>query len=88
MPENLDYDLEYPLLQAREDFEAIPRELHLRAARVLESLRDEPRPKGAEKLEGAYRLIRRGIRIVYDVDDANRIILVARVSVDPAIDLL
>lgn len=86
MPDNLDYELEYPLIQAREDFEALPREHHLRAAEILTSLRDQPRPPGVEKLEGGYRLIRRGIRIVYDVDDANRLILVARVALDPTGD--
>lgn len=77
------YTLEYDQLQVLENFESIPHHLRLTAARLLESLKDDPRPRSHEKLEGGFRYAKDGIKIVYDVDDANRRVYVVRVALDP-----
>jgi mRNA interferase RelE/StbE len=48
----------------------------------MESLRDNPRPPGSEKLSGQERYrVRQGIyRIIYSVDDQNVIVEIVKVG--------
>ena len=53
-----------------------------RISRRLQSLADNPRPFGSEKLEGfeaTYRVRQGDYRIVYDIDDANRTVFVLKI---------
>jgi mRNA interferase RelE/StbE len=52
----------------------------LRAA--IDALAAEPRPRGAEKLAGrdGYRIRVGDYRVVYAVDDGDRLVLVARIA--------
>jgi mRNA interferase RelE/StbE len=52
----------------------------LRAA--IDALAVEPRPRGAEKLAGRddYRIRVGDYRVVYAVDDRDRLVLVARIA--------
>lgn len=48
----------------------------------MESLRDDPRPPNCVKLSGqeAYRIRQGNYRIVYEIEDARRMIIVAKVG--------
>lgn len=49
---------------------------------AVDRLADDPRPRGAEKLAGRddYRVRVGDYRIVYAVDDGERLVLVARIA--------
>jgi mRNA interferase RelE/StbE len=53
-----------------------------RVVRRISALADDPRPPASEKLTGQerYRVRQGWYRIVYSVDDAERIILVVKVG--------
>ncbi|MBI3767835.1 MAG: type II toxin-antitoxin system RelE/ParE family toxin [Deltaproteobacteria bacterium] len=49
----------------------------------IEVLRTDPRPPGCEKLTGGadrYRVRQGDYRVVYSVDDANRVVLVVKIG--------
>jgi mRNA interferase RelE/StbE len=59
----------------QKDFRRLPKSAVERALKRIESLKDEPFPQGALKLEGAERLYRIRVgeyRIVYEVDTQLR----------------
>ncbi len=68
---------------AKKDIEGLPERVRSRIKAKLLSIRDNPRPKGCVKLEGfglAFFRVRVGdYRIVYHVDDKNKVITVTRV---------
>lgn len=61
----------------------LPREAQERFVEIALSLKDDPRPHGSKKLTaqpGHYRLRFGDYRIVYQVDDANHIVIVLLVG--------
>jgi len=61
----------------------LPREIQRRVAKRLDSLADDPRPPGCEKLAGDDRLfrVRAGdYRVVYEVSDDDLIVLVVTIG--------
>lgn len=64
------------------DFRGIPKHDVLRILKAIESLADEPRPVGCEKLSSQekYR-VRQGVyRIIYEVQDRQLIVCVVKVG--------
>ena len=49
---------------------------------TIEGLRENPRPHGVKHLTGedAYRVRNGDFRVIYEIDDARRVIFVSRVS--------
>ena len=67
---------------ARRDLKSLSGETLLRVARKIDSLADNPRPPGAEKLSGsenAYRVRVGHYRILYEIRDEVLLIAVVRV---------
>ncbi len=48
----------------------------------IRGLADDPRPRGCEKLSGAekYRLRQGAIRVVYQIDDTDLVVMVVKVG--------
>lgn len=68
---------------AIKELEAIPtRADRRRVVRRIESLADEPRPRGAQKLSGKerYRVRQGRYRILYSIHDLNLIVYIVRVG--------
>lgn len=54
-----------------------------RVSKRMQALAENPRPYGSEKLEGfeaTYRIRQGDYRVVYDIDDAERIVFVIKVG--------
>lgn len=66
---------------AERDLERLSALLFDRITARLTALADDPRPPGSEKLVGleAYRLRVGDYRVVYEVDDSARVIILTRV---------
>lgn len=66
----------------RKDFESIPKKELGRILRRIESLSEDPRPKGCEKLtgQGRYRLRQGRYRIVYSIQDDELTVWVVKVG--------
>ena len=67
---------------ARKELEALNPPLAARVLARIETLAIDPRPAGARKLQGAPRLWRIRVgdyRVVYSVDDRQRIVDIVRV---------
>jgi len=68
---------------AKRDLKALPRTILRRVdARIL-SLRENPRPQGAKKLQGREGFLRIRVgdyRVVYQVVDDRRVVLVVRIG--------
>lgn len=64
------------------DFKAIPKKELLKILTKIESLQDNPRPKGCEKLTGQERYrLRQGVyRIVYSIQDYELTVWVVAVG--------
>jgi mRNA interferase RelE/StbE len=64
------------------DFKSIPKKELLRILSKIESLQDNPRPIGSEKLTGQerYRLRQGRYRIVYSIQDNELTVWVVRVG--------
>lgn len=64
------------------DLRSIPKKEVARILRRAESLRDDPRPPGSERLSGQERYrVRQGIyRIIYEVTDDALIVTVVKVG--------
>jgi mRNA interferase RelE/StbE len=68
---------------AVKEIEALsPRKLGQQIVRRIQGLVDDPRPPGLQKLSGRdrYRLRQGAWRIVYGIDDAERVVIVVRVA--------
>lgn len=77
MPYRLDF-----VSSARREFLALSLDVRRRIDAQLVKLPDEPRPKGSKSLKGYQDLfrIRVGVyRVVYEIDDAARVVTVTRV---------
>lgn len=63
------------------DFRPIPRKDAARLLRRIDSLREEPRPVGCEKLSGLerYRIRQGRCRVVYEITDECLIVTVVKV---------
>jgi mRNA interferase RelE/StbE len=67
---------------ARRDLKALPREILQRISRKIDSLADNPRPPGVEKLSGSeysYRIRVGDYRILYEIQDEILLVLIVRV---------
>lgn len=66
---------------AAKEFEGLPIKDRRRIARKNRQLGDEPRPLGCEKLSGQerYRLRQGDYRILYEVDDTDRVVTVVKI---------
>ncbi|TME25267.1 MAG: type II toxin-antitoxin system RelE/ParE family toxin [Chloroflexi bacterium] len=66
---------------AERDLDRLSKMLFDRISARLVALAEEPRPPGAEKLAGleAFRLRVGDYRVVYEVDDSARAVIVTRV---------
>jgi len=64
------------------DFRSIPQQDIARILKRIETLADDPRPVGSEKLSGQERFrVRQGVyRIVYEIQDAELVIIVVKVG--------
>lgn len=69
--------------QAQKDLDRLPDEIWQRIQTALVALRQNPRPHGSTKLRGSsdgYRVRIGDYRALYDVDDAERLVMVLRVQ--------
>lgn len=67
---------------ARRDLKAFSREILRRISRKIDSLADNPRPPGVEKLSGgenSYRVRAGDYRILYDIRDEVLLVIIVRV---------
>lgn len=67
---------------AQSEILGLPGHLRQRARRVVSELAEQPRPRGAKELRGLpnrYRLWLNGWRIIYRVDEPDKVVLVLRV---------
>lgn len=64
------------------DLRGIPKQDLARILKRIESLRDDPRPPGCEKLSGQERYrVRQGVyRILYEILDSRLIVTVVKVG--------
>ncbi|RFF27886.1 MULTISPECIES: type II toxin-antitoxin system RelE/ParE family toxin [unclassified Wenzhouxiangella] len=64
------------------DLRPIPRKDVARILKRIESLRDDPRPVGCEKLSGQerYRLRQGQYRILYEIGDKELVVTVVKVG--------
>ena len=77
MPYRLDF-----VSSARREFLALPPAIQRRIDAHLVLLPEEPRPRGAKSLKGhagLYRVRVGEYRVVYEIDDAARVVTVTRV---------
>ena len=67
---------------AVKDIEALPKKDRGRVVAKIQSLADNPRPVGSEKLSGheLYRLRQGNYRILYTVHDADLVVVVIKVG--------
>ncbi|MBI4492687.1 MAG: type II toxin-antitoxin system RelE/ParE family toxin [Chloroflexi bacterium] len=71
------------LLSAARELASLPKDAQRRIARRLDSLAENPRPPGAQALQGSERMLRLRVgdyRVLYQVEDAVREVLVAKVG--------
>jgi mRNA interferase RelE/StbE len=64
------------------DLRKLPRTLRERIERVIEALREEPRPSGCKKLTGfenEWRVRVGDYRVLYVIDDTRREVRIARI---------
>jgi mRNA interferase RelE/StbE len=71
------------LPSAARDLGQLPRPISRRVGRAIDSLADDPRPRGCEKLKvgtgNEYRIRVGDYRILYKVDDDEHLVLIVRV---------
>lgn len=68
---------------ATRELRRVPEPYHTSIVRVLRGLEEEPRPSGCKKLAGATGLfrVRVGVyRIIYEVSDRIKLIVVERIA--------
>ena len=78
----MSYTIEFRPAALRE-LKALPREILQRISRKIDSLADNPRPPGVEKLSGSedsYRVRVGDYRIVYLIEDRALLICVVRIG--------
>lgn len=69
---------------AKRELDKLPRDAAARITEAVVHLKEDPRPIGSLKLKGSsvgdYRLRVGDYRVVYDVDDETRSVIVVRVQ--------
>lgn len=67
---------------AEKEIRALPKSDLKRIVQKIQSLSDNPRPEGCEKLKGeeGYRIRQGDYRVVYLIDDAERTVRIMRVG--------
>jgi mRNA interferase RelE/StbE len=67
---------------AAKELEGVPTKDRQRIVRRIEALAAEPRPAGAEKLSGddKYRIRQGDYRILYEIQDAQLVVVVVRIG--------
>ncbi|MFQ5874520.1 MAG: type II toxin-antitoxin system RelE/ParE family toxin [Dehalococcoidia bacterium] len=67
---------------AEREIEKLPSSVHTRISGRILSLEDNPRPRGTRKLSGReeYRLRVGDYRVLYTIDDSNRVVIVFAVG--------
>jgi mRNA interferase RelE/StbE len=67
---------------AVKELEGIPLKDRRRLARRIESLAEDPRPRGCEKLSSQerYRIRQGPYRVVYGIEDDSLVVLVVRIA--------
>mgnify|MGYP005844822221 CR=1 FL=1 len=76
-----EYNIRF-VVSAAKEFRALPAEIKARIGEAVDSLSQNPRPSGVRKLrehEGLYRIRVGHYRVIYEIDDQTRSILVTRV---------
>ena len=73
----------YKVILEREALQSsrkLPNEIQVKIARLMMSLRENPRPKGCKKLSGQFQNLWRlrcgDYRIIYSIDDKDKIVRV------------
>ncbi len=68
-------------VSAAKEFRSLPNAVKQRVANALDLLKLEPRPSGIKKLQDSnlYRIRVGDYRIVYEIDEGDRLIRVTRV---------
>ena len=67
---------------AQRDFRRLPHEVIRRVDAAILSLEENPRPSGCVKIEGSdsdYRVQVGDYRILYEINDAKKLVTIARV---------
>jgi mRNA interferase RelE/StbE len=67
---------------AAKEFRALPTDMKHKVGSAVEAISKNPRPAGVRRLHGHERLYRIRVghyRIVYEIDDQSRIILITRI---------
>lgn len=75
------YEIQF-LASAAKEFNSLPKDVKTRVAKALDGLEVNPRPPGVRKLRGHKRLYRIRVgsyRVVYEIDDDAKVILVTRI---------
>jgi len=77
----MSYEVEFASRAARA-FLKLPRQVQQRLSPRIGALSEDPRPSGCEKLRGldAYRVRVGDYRIVYFIDESDRIVTIANVG--------
>ncbi|GIK44041.1 MAG: translation repressor RelE [Chloroflexota bacterium] len=69
---------------AKRELDKLPRDIAAKIAEAVVHLKDDPRPIGSIKLKGTsvgdYRLRVGDYRVIYDVDDEAKAVIVVRVQ--------
>jgi mRNA interferase RelE/StbE len=75
------YEVEF-VTSAAKEFRSLEHRIKRRIAVAIETLRENPRPRGARKLRGHarfYRIRAGSYRVVYEIEDDVRLIRVTRI---------
>ena len=78
----MQYRIEFSRPASRQ-FDSLPKQVQLRLKPRLDSLRDNPRPHGAEKMAGEeelYRLRVGDYRVIYQIRDQALVVLVVKIG--------
>jgi mRNA interferase RelE/StbE len=67
---------------AAKELEAVPKRDRRRVVARIQSLRNDPRPPGSEKLSGhdLYRVRQGNYRVLYSVDDSDETIILIKIG--------
>jgi mRNA interferase RelE/StbE len=62
--------------------EKLPSDVQARILAAIDSLQDDPRPRGSKKLKGSeeYRVRVGDYRVIYEIHEKTVVILIVRVS--------
>lgn len=78
----MSYTIEFSR-RAEREFKGLPKGVQLRLVPKIDSLADDPRPRGVKKLEGEEELYRIRVgdyRVIYQVQDKALIVLVIKIA--------